>query len=84
MVIGLSIILKSAIVHILDTSVGLPIISENPIQLDNAIEEYISCLIANALYSDDTKECKFKAETSLWNQCLNASWDIRIISRSIA
>lgn len=80
----MSVTLKSAVVHILDASTGLPVISENPIFLDKEVAEYIACVIDKSFYSDDAKECTFRSTPTVWDQCLSFSWNIITISRSIA
>ncbi len=80
----MSVVLKSAVVHILDASAGLPVISKNTISLDKEVAEYIACVIDKSFYSDDAKECVFRSEQTVWNQCQNVSWNVITISQSIA
>ncbi|EGO62885.1 nucleoid-associated protein [Acetonema longum] len=76
--------IKSAIIHILDTSAGLPVLSDRLMLIEKEIEDYISGIIDKSFHSDDVKECMFKAESTLWEQCQNASWNLIPISQSIA
>lgn len=80
----MSVMLKSAIIHILDPRSGAPVLSNHMLLLDQGISDYISELIDNVFSSDDTKDCTFRAESNVWEQCQTVSWDPIVISQSIA
>lgn len=80
----MSVIIKSAIIHILDVLTGVPVLSQNPIIFDKDVSEYIRCVIDKSFHSDDTKECTFKGGPTVWEECQGASWNLVTISQSIA
>lgn len=75
--------IKKTILHILDTSLPLPIISENELITDENLISYITSLVKKAFLSDDAKECIFMGEPSIWDRCKKNSWDIIAISKGI-
>ncbi len=78
------ITLESAIVHILNSTEEYPILSNLPFYFEMEVEDYISKTIEKTFLSDDAKNCCFRSETNIWQQCKAASWDIVSISQSIA
>ncbi len=80
----MSTIIKSAIVHLLDISIGIPVLSEEPLVLDNNISDYISSVIDKSFHSDDAKDCEFSSKSTVWTECQTALWNVSAISRSFA
>jgi len=80
----MSIIIKSAIVDILNTSESSAIISYVPLSITKDLDEYISKAVEKSYYSDDAKACEFKSESKFWGQCNAVSWDLVSISQSVA
>lgn len=56
-------ILKAAIVHILDSSVGIPVLSDTPLEIGPDFSDFIKAHIEKITESDDVKHCQF-SETS--------------------
>jgi hypothetical protein len=80
----MSIIIKSAIVHILDVSSGMPILSDDLLVLDKDVSDYIISVIDKSFHSDDAKNCEFSSESTVWAECQTASWNVPVISQSFA
>ena len=80
----MKILLKSAVIHGLDSSLKMPILSNQELLLSDVVSDYISGLIENVFGSDDIKTCFFRPESELWAQCQRASWEPVIISQSVA
>lgn len=56
-------ILKAAIIHILDSSVGIPVLSDTPLEIGPDFSDFIKAHIEKITESDDAKHCQF-SETS--------------------
>lgn len=80
----MSFTLKNATLHILDTANGIPILSDTILLIDQKISDYIATVADKTFHSDDAKDCVFRDDSSVWEQCKNASWDVLTISKSIA
>lgn len=59
------IIIRNAIVHILDSSVGLPALSDTVLELGPDLNDFIRGHIFKIASGDDVKHCYFDEETSL-------------------
>lgn len=80
----MQIAIQKLIMHIMDVSLPLPILSNYEMALNNDINDYVASLIEKSFLNDDAKECEFKGDLTVWEQCKKASWDLTIISKSIA
>lgn len=58
------IILRKSIVHILDSSLGLPVLSDELLDTGFDLSEFIRTHIARLLSGDDLKTCYFQSEDS--------------------
>lgn len=58
------IIIRNAIVHILDSSVGMPVLSDTVLELGPDLNDFLRSHIFKIATSDDTKSCDFDEETS--------------------
>lgn len=67
----------------MDITNGVPILSDNQLLMDEEITAYISDIIEKTFQSDDIKECIFRNDKNIWNQCKDAGWDLKTISQSI-
>lgn len=56
--------IKQAIIHILDTSVVVPVLSDVELDLDSEIRDFIKTHIFKVISSDDFKACVFEDEES--------------------
>lgn len=56
-------IIKTGIIHILDSSVGVPVLSDCPIDLASDLSDFLKAHIEKFTESDDLKPCRF-SETS--------------------
>ena len=66
------IIMKTGIVHILDSSVGVPVLSDCPIDLSGDLSEFLKAHIEKLTESDDVKLCRFGNDSpvkQLLEQC---------------
>ena len=52
-------IMKLGIVHILDSSVGVPVLSDCPIDLSGDLSDFLKAHIEKFTESDDVKHCRF-------------------------
>ncbi|KIR01403.1 pseudouridylate synthase, 23S RNA-specific [Lachnospiraceae bacterium TWA4] len=59
-----NIMIREAIIHILDRSSGLPVLSDCLLEYDEDCYEYIRKQLVKLLTSDDKRECTFDAEHS--------------------
>lgn len=58
------IIIRNGIIHILDSSIGLPALSDTVLELGPDLNDFIRGLIYKIASSDDLKHCLFDEETS--------------------
>ena len=56
-------IMKTGIIHILDSSMGMPVLSDCPIDLGSDLCDFLKAHIEKFTEHDDTKQCQF-SETS--------------------
>ena len=56
--------LIKAVLHILDRTTAYPILSDNEMELDDSINEFIETHIEKIIFGDDFKICKFNEEES--------------------
>ena len=64
------IIMKTGIVHILDSSVGVPVLSDCPIDLSGDLSDFLKAHIEKLTESDDVKLCRFGNDSpvkQLWS-----------------
>ena len=52
-------ILKAAIVHILDSSVGIPVLSDQSMEVGPDFSDFLKAHIEKITESDDVKHCTF-------------------------
>lgn len=76
------ILITSAIVHILETSVGMPILSEYTLDRDQDINDLIRGYIFKIATSDDLKKCTFDAGKSKVYQLLQDFDEAKIVEFS--
>ncbi len=57
--------INQAIIHILDSSVLVPVLSDTELELDSEVRDFIKGHIFKILSSDDFKECFFQEEDSV-------------------
>lgn len=65
-------IMKTGIVHILDSSVGVPVLSDCPIDLSGDLSDFLKAHIEKFTESDDVKVCRFGEDSEvkgLLEQC---------------
>lgn len=78
--------IKKVIVHILDSTIGMPVLSDMELDYGSEIAEFVREHIARIGSGDDAKECQFYQEESEVYQMLEAYDDADFveISKSIA
>ncbi len=64
------IIIRNAIVHILDSTIGMPVLSDHFLDLGPDLNEFLRSHIYKIVSSDDMKSCIFNKEESFVYQCL--------------
>ena len=65
------IYLKNTIVHILDSTVGMPVLSDTELEHGSDFADFIKAHIAKITSGDDLKSCSFSATgSSLSNKTL--------------
>ncbi len=53
------IILRNAVLHILDSTVGMPVLSDTLLNLNPELNDFLKNHMVRILSSDDTKKCRF-------------------------
>ena len=78
--------LRKVIVHIMDSTVGMPVLSDTELEYGSEIAEFLKEHIAKISSGDDAKECRFYKEESEVYQMLNAyaDEDFVTVSKDIA
>ncbi len=78
--------IKHVIVHILDSTIGMPELSDTELEYGSEIAEFLKEHIAKISSGDDAKECRFYKEESEVYQMLNAyaDEDFVTVSKDIA
>lgn len=56
--------IKNAIVHIMDSAVGMPVLSDNTLSFGSDMADFLEEHIYKTLASDDIKKCRFLEEES--------------------
>lgn len=64
------IIIRNGIVHILDSTIGMPVLSDQLLELGPDLNEFLRGHIFKIASSDDMKSCNFNQEESYVYQCL--------------
>lgn len=65
-----SIILKKAIIHILDSTVGMPVLSDKELDFGSNLSDFFKTHIEKITKSDDIKPCEFTEDSEVL-KCLN-------------
>ena len=65
-----SIIIKKAIVHILDSSVGMPVLSDQELDFGPDLSDFFKAHIGKVTSGDDVKYCQFEEDSEVL-ACLN-------------
>ena len=80
----MSISIKDYIVHILDNTAVMPVISDTLESDNQKFKDYLVQTIEKSFYSDDVKTCYFTSNSNINQMCLDANWDLKAISSAIA
>ena len=56
--------IKKAIVHILDSTVGMPVLSDGELEFGSEFADFLKEHIARVFSGDDGKSCRFYKEES--------------------
>ena len=76
--------IEQAIIHILDSSVAVPVLSDTELELDSEVKDFIKGHIFKILSSDDFKECFFQEEeNAIYTQIKNYTRENFIASSKI-
>ncbi len=82
------IVIKNAIVHILDSSIGLPVLSDVELDYGSDLADFLKEHIFKTLASDDIKKCSFMEDESeiynMMNEIKLGDTDFILISKKIA
>ena len=78
--------IKHVIVHILDSTIGMPVLSDTELEYGSEVAEFLKEHVAKISSGDDAKECRFYKEQSEVYQILDsyADEDFVTISKDIA
>ena len=78
--------IKHVIVHILDSTIGMPVLSDTELEYGSEVAEFLKEHIAKISSGDDAKECRFYKDQSEVYQILDsyADEDFVTISKDIA
>lgn len=74
--------IKNVIIHILDSTIGMPVLSETELEYGSEIADFLKEHIAKIGSGDDAKECRFYQEESEVYQLLNAYADENFVKVS--
>ena len=64
----MEIVIKQAILHVLDTNINSPVLSDCVLELDNTTLEFLRLHIMNAFASDNIKQCTFLENSHFCNE----------------
>lgn len=78
--------IRNVIVHIMDPTIGMPVLSDTELEYGSEIAEFLKEHISRISSGDDAKECRFYKEESEVYRLLNAYSDEEFVtvSREIA
>lgn len=78
--------IKNVIIHILDSTIGMPVLSDTELEYGSEVAEFLKEHIAKISSGDDAKECRFYKEESEVYHLLNtyADDDFVAVSKDIA
>ncbi len=82
------IYIKDSVVHILDSSVGMPVLSDSLLEFGSDFADFLKEHIFRVMTSDDVKKCQFiKEESDIYekiNRALGGEYDFLLFSRYAA
>ena len=82
------IYIKDTVVHILDSSVGMPVLSDSLLQFGSDFADFLKEHIFRVVTSDDIKKCEFiKEESDVYEKlekALGGEYDFLVFSRYVA
>lgn len=83
---GEGIIIRKAIIHILDAGLGMPVLSDTELSLSPDLNDFIRALLGRVLSGDDLKTCVFEeASSEVYQQIQNFSEDnLVVVSKTLA
>ncbi len=86
MIVAEEIYIRKVIVHIMDNMVGMPVLSDQMVEFESDLAEFLKEHIAKIAGGDDCKECEFYKDQSEIYQMLVEYQDDRFveISKSLA
>lgn len=64
----MEIVIKQAILHVLDTNINSPVLSDCVLELDDTTLEFLRLHIMNAFASDNIKQCTFLENSHFCNE----------------
>lgn len=76
------IIVRCAVVHILDSAIGMPVFSDQLLELGPDLNDFLRGHIYKIAVSDDKKECRFNEEESSLFQCIKNFSEDNMIAAS--
>lgn len=75
------IYLKNTIVHILDSVVAVPVLSDEELPLGSEFADFLKEHISRIVSGDDLKECVFNEDSYVYGQ-ISAGWENNFIGMS--
>ncbi len=76
------IIIRKAILHILDSTVGMPVLSEELLELSPDMNDFLRDHIYKIVSGDDCKLCNFHSEETPVAQCLSTFSEDHLVQAS--
>ncbi len=64
------VIIRNAIVHILDSTIGMPVLSDQLLELGPELNDFLRGHIYKIASGDDMKNCRFNTEESFVYRCI--------------
>ena len=80
----MNIIINQAILHIIDTSISTPVLSDNLLPEDGTVRGFLKDHIGNSFKSDNIKLCKFLENSRFFDILEGSNGDFIAFSKQIA
>ena len=80
----MNIIINQAILHILDTNISTPVLSDNLLPEDGTVKGFLKEHIGNSFQSDNIKHCSFLENSKFFGILESSNGDFTAFSKQIA
>lgn len=80
----MNLIINQIILHILDTNIDTPVLSDNLLSPDDSVRDFLKSHILNSFESDTTKDCSFSADSAFCIMLEESNGDFIAFSKKLA